>query len=325
MRRVQRVAAEILFEVALVIIFLKAYNLVRNQFGSQKCTPEYALGHATQVIWLEEVLGIFWEQQIQGMVIKFTHWIKFWNIFYGTAHMAVTVFVLGYLFALKPGAYQRCRTVFIVMNILAIAGYAAYPLMPPRLVPTCDDPYGGCVKQYTWVDTLHEVGGLWSWKDKAVSKVSNHYAAMPSMHAGYSLWCSMSMYGHASHAVLRGLAVVYPILTLYCIVVTANHYFMDAIIGSCVFWVATKVAAFVPRVGRGANDEVEDMVTDAEERIGLLPISVQAVEVVPVKSPSNHNLLSNAKLSPVPDIENGQDNSPKVKALHITKFSLQKR
>ncbi len=91
------------------------------------------------------------------MVIHWTSWVRFWNIFYGTAHMAVTIFVLGYLFALKPGAYQRCRTVFIIMNVLALSGYAGYPLMPPRLVNACDDPYGGCMKGYRFVDTLHEV------------------------------------------------------------------------------------------------------------------------------------------------------------------------
>jgi hypothetical protein len=99
---------------------------------------------------------------LQGMVLGWTWWIKFWNIFYGSAHMAVTVFVLGFLFALRPAAYQSCRTVFILMNLLAIIGYAAYPLMPPRLVNVCDDPYGGCVREYSFVDTLHEVSAH-SW------------------------------------------------------------------------------------------------------------------------------------------------------------------
>lgn len=63
--RLQKLAAEIAFEVVLVVVFLKAYNMVRNQFGSQKCTPEFALGHAMQIINLERSLGIFWEQEIQ--------------------------------------------------------------------------------------------------------------------------------------------------------------------------------------------------------------------------------------------------------------------
>ena len=45
---------------------------------------------------------------------------------------------MQFLFALKPHAYQRCRNIFIVMNLLALIGYAAYPLMPPRLVNDCE-------------------------------------------------------------------------------------------------------------------------------------------------------------------------------------------
>lgn len=80
------------------------------------------------------------------MVLQYPYFIAFWNVFYGSAHMAVTIFVLFYLFAFKPSAYQRCRTIFLVMNVLALAGYALYPLMPPRLLSECSDPYGGCLK-----------------------------------------------------------------------------------------------------------------------------------------------------------------------------------
>lgn len=52
-------------ELLLIVLFLKAYNLVRNQFGSQKCTPQFALGHALQIIKAERALGLFWEQEVQ--------------------------------------------------------------------------------------------------------------------------------------------------------------------------------------------------------------------------------------------------------------------
>jgi hypothetical protein len=66
--------------------------------------------------------------------------------------------------------------------------------MPPRLVPSCDD-FGGCLSsQYHFVDTMDVFGGLWSWKDKAVGDVSNHYAAMPSMHTGYAAWTCVSVF-----------------------------------------------------------------------------------------------------------------------------------
>lgn len=276
-----RLTLESLFELLMVIVFLKAYNMTRNLFGSQACTPQFALGHAQQIILMEQALGMFWEQEIQAMVLPYKLWIRAWNIFYGSAHMAVTVFVLVFLFILKPPAYQRCRTIFIIMNLFAIIGYAAYPLMPPRLVNDCEDKYGGCQKGYTFVDTMEEYGGLWSWRQKGVAKVTNHYAAMPSMHAGYSLWCSLSMYEHSPFMLFRVLAVAYPFLTLYCIVVTANHFFLDAVAGIIMYMLAVKLAPFMPKIGRGANEATsapsQAGVSTGQQRLEdepLLPITV---------------------------------------------------
>ena len=53
---------ESLFELLIIVAFLKAYNMTRNLFGSQACSPQYALGHAEQVIIVEQLLGMFWEQ-----------------------------------------------------------------------------------------------------------------------------------------------------------------------------------------------------------------------------------------------------------------------
>jgi len=129
-----------------------------------------------------------------------------------------------------------------------------YPLMPPRLVPSCDE-YGGCLsKEYTFVDTMDVYGGLWSWKDKAVTDLSNHYAAMPSMHTGYAAWTCVSVFTTAAeHKWLKVLAVLHPVFTVYCIVVTANHYIVDAIAGAMCFLIAHKLAAWMPKYGRGAS------------------------------------------------------------------------
>lgn len=248
------VVLEACFELLLVIIFLKLYNVTRNLFGSQACSPATALAHAEQVIWAERILGIYWEEQVQSAMLWSLPWIRFWNVFYGSAHMAVTVFCLAFLFALRPVAYQRCRTTFMLMNASAIFFYAVYPLMPPRLVNSCD-AFGGCQKGYGYVDTLHVYGGFWSWKSKGIAKVTNHYAAMPSMHFGYSLWSSLSIYEHSPYAPLRVLAVVYPILTLYCITVTANHFFLDAVCGAFLYYLALKCTPYLPKIGRGAQGE----------------------------------------------------------------------
>lgn len=191
----------------------------------------------------------------QSMVLAYPRFIAFWNWFYGSTHMAATIFVLLYLFTFQPPAYQRCRTTFLVMNAIALVGYACYPLMPPRLLNACLDPYGGCLAepQYQFVDTMHMYGSLWSWRSKAISNFSNHYAAMPSMHMGYAAWCSASTFIYAQSRLLRAVAVVYPVLTLYCVTITGNHYPLDAVFGLLALWLAAKLGAWLPEVGRGAR------------------------------------------------------------------------
>eukprot|EP00955_Chlamydomonas_euryale_P085562 364111-Chlamydomonas_euryale.AAC.8 len=130
---------------------------------------------------------------------------------------------------------------------------------------------------FHYVDTMHEYGGLWSWRQKNVVKLSNQYAAMPSMHAGYSLWCSTSMYEHSPFKALRIAGALYPLFTMYCIVVTANHFLLDAVVGAVVFYVAHRAAPFMPHFGRGAApDGVGAYMQVPKSGSGGLVVSVNA-------------------------------------------------
>lgn len=66
---------------------------------------------------------------------------------------------------------QRARTALLLMNCIAIIGYAAFPLMPPRLVPDCATKYGGCDSDYSFIDTMDTLGGIWSWRGSALEGV----------------------------------------------------------------------------------------------------------------------------------------------------------
>ena len=133
-------------------------------------------------------------------------------------HFVVTAVAIIWLFRRQPWRYVRWRTTLAVTTALALVGFALYPLMPPRLLPG----------SYGFVDTLRTYGGLWSFDDGAMSKVSNQYAAMPSLHFAWSLWCCLVFLPALRRPWARALAVAYPLLTLFAIVVTANHYWLDA-------------------------------------------------------------------------------------------------
>ena len=230
-------------EVLYIVAFYGVYTAVRDTQGSAGggttgTSAVIAYHHARGVIRVERDLWIYREQQIQRFLLHHlgsltTPFFDFWNVWYGSAHFLVTAAVGVWLFRRDPGRYTLWRNTLAVTTALALIGFAAYPLMPPRLL---DFPFHNIAahRPYGFVDTLARYGGSWSFGSGAVEKVSNQFAAMPSLHIGWSVCCTLAVFPRCRRWWTRALAVVYPLLTLLCIVVTANHFFLDAVGGLVV-------------------------------------------------------------------------------------------
>ncbi|HVE45171.1 MAG TPA: polyprenyl synthetase family protein [Acidimicrobiales bacterium] len=210
-------------EVLYILVFYGVYSFIRNEGVATESKLE-AFRNARQVIRIERLLGTFHEETIQDWFLPWRAFISFWNVFYGTAHFVVTIFALVYLFRRMTHRYPLWRNTLACTTGLALIGFAFYPLMPPRLLPA----------GYGFVDTLKVIGGLWSFDSGAVAKVSNQYAAMPSLHFAWSTWCTLVLLPACRRRSTRALALSYPFLTLFAIVVTANHFWIDAAGGALV-------------------------------------------------------------------------------------------
>ena len=260
-------------EILVIGVVYMVYSFVRNQFGSATLAvgdePRHAFNNAVDIIKVEKAIGLFHEQAIQKWFIG-TRWIiQFFNIFYGTAHFVVTLAILIWLFIRKRSSFARWRTTLMVTTVLALIGFALFPLMPPRLLNAyardctknetetsevvCYRYGGGELSEelhqpnYHFVDTLRTVGGLWSFDSKKLDAVSNQYAAMPSLHIGWSTWCMLVLLTFTKKRWARALAIAYPILTLTVIVATANHYIIDAVGGLVILGAGYLVASWVER------------------------------------------------------------------------------
>jgi hypothetical protein len=205
-------------EVVYVLAFYGVYSFIRNSFGTDSGA---AFDNALRIIDLERFFGTFQEERIQEWFLDDRWFIQFWNLFYGTFHFVVTTFALIWMYVRWPQRYIRWRTALAVMTGAALIGFATFPLMPPRLLP---DHFG-------FVDTLRTYGGLWSFDDDALKRVSNQYAAMPSLHIGWAAWSMCVLWPAMRRPWSKGLVLLYPWLTLFAIVVTANHYWIDALGG----------------------------------------------------------------------------------------------
>ena len=169
------------------------YSLVRNQFGSAGGDPGPAYGHAVDIIDIEKALHLYFEAALQDWYLDLpaNGLIRLWNVYYGLAHFVVTLVALVWMFRRDPVRHRLLRNTLVLTTCLAVIGFAAYSLMPPRLL---DDPghYGGCqiyapesaaaaepraltapgCDKYGYVDTVARYGGWISFGSEEYEEVS---------------------------------------------------------------------------------------------------------------------------------------------------------
>jgi hypothetical protein len=205
-------------ELVAAILYYAVYSFIRNTQGSASVSGSVAFRNARRVIHLEELTGLYHERVIQHAFLRADLLMEFWNVFYGTFHFIVTIAVLVVLFRRFPTRYRRWRTALAATTALALIGFALYPLMPPRLLPPA----------YGFVDSLKAYGSLWSFDSGAMNRISNQFAAMPSLHFAWSLWCACAVVPALRRNWAKVVMALYPLITLCAIVITANHYVLDA-------------------------------------------------------------------------------------------------
>jgi membrane-associated phospholipid phosphatase len=227
-----------LAELALLRGFELSYTWVKDQAQSA-AAKDTAYANANRLVEWQRTINLFVEPQLQRLVIDLTWLVRALNLYYTTMHFGVTVAVLVWLYVRRRASYATARTVLIVSSMLALIGYFAFPLAPPRLYP-CN-----CI-----VDTLDVVGGSWSYYSAQVSHIANPYAAMPSVHMSWALWCALVLWRVGGRRSLRWAAVAHAVLTLVAIVLTGNHYWLDAVGGAAVLLVGASLTNWLRRLRR---------------------------------------------------------------------------
>jgi membrane-associated phospholipid phosphatase len=224
-------------EVIVIAAFYGLYTLVRDLRGTKPVSELQAFTNAKRIISAERWVGLFHEATFQHWFLNDRWLIRLCDDYYGTTHFIVTIGVLVFLFFWHPGQYRLWRNALAFITGLALIGFYFVPLMPPRLLPA----------GYHFVDTLKVIGGLWSFSSGPVNNVSNQYAAMPSLHCAWALWCALAVASLLKPWWAKALCFIYPAFTIFAVVVTANHYFADCIAGMLLVAVSYPLALAVTR------------------------------------------------------------------------------
>jgi hypothetical protein len=197
-----------------LVVAAGVFLLYRAGRGLSHGDADQALANTSLVLDIERALGIATERSVQSWTLGSQSVVDLLNHYYVMVHFPATVAFLVWVFVRHQGAYRSVRRWFVAVTLTALVVHVAFPLAPPRMLPG-------------FVDTLSEYGPRIYSADPQQS-VANQFAAMPSLHFGWALMVAVSII-----AILRTrrslLALAHPAITLFAIVATGNHYWLDAI------------------------------------------------------------------------------------------------
>ncbi len=217
---------KIVAEIFLLGIALPLYYLVR---GSAHERVGEAVVRGTQLVEFEKSLGIFWEADLQRLVLDHDWLVQFLNGFYLYGHLPVIGALAVWLYFRHHREYLLMRNVFLISGAIGLVVYVTFPVAPPRFLP-----------EWGFVDTVmdqYDTG-----RPMTPAFFVNEYAAMPSLHFGWNLLVSVAVWVASRNILLRAFAVVMPLMMLADIVLTANHYFVDAVAGLLVIALGAAIA-----------------------------------------------------------------------------------
>ncbi|GAB3662026.1 phosphatase PAP2 family protein [Actinocorallia lasiicapitis] len=204
----------LLRETALLVTLFLLYKVGRRVADGHQ---ERAFANADSVWRLERSLRLPEEASFQRLALH-DGLIQAVNAFYAYVHFPAIVLFLGWIYFRRAGHYGWIRTTLIAMTAGGLLLHVLVPLAPPRLLPGLG-----------MIDT-GAVYGPRVYGPPQSDGVNNQFAAMPSLHVGWALLIAVGLIATGRTAA-RLLWLLHPLATLLVVVATANHYWLDGLVG----------------------------------------------------------------------------------------------
>jgi hypothetical protein len=205
-------------QIAVVLGAVLAYEAARL---AMEPNWAQAFTNARRIVSLEQVLGIAWEQSLQRAFLAMPDLVTALNIFYFVGHFLFTGIFFFWLYHRSRDGFRSFRDGFLVATAIAVVIHWLFPTAPPRLAEDGIE------------DTLRVLSGI-DIGSPTSSALSNPVAAVPSLHAAYALGVGIGLLRYARSPLVRFAGAIYPPLVVLTIVVTGNHFVLDALAGIAV-------------------------------------------------------------------------------------------
>lgn len=215
----------LVLQFALLLVALGLYLTTRRlTMGNARD----AGNNARDILNLEAVLGIDVEHTLQRLILDWPSIVTLMNWIYVWGHWPVLAITAIWLFMRHRREFTLFRNALIISGLLGLVVFAFFPVMPPRLLGT------------GMVDTVAQ----WSSSHHILQPPSlvNQYAAVPSFHVGWNVLVAVAIFRARPKSDLRFFAIIGPIAMIASVVLTGNHYLLDAVAGIAVVAVAWMLA-----------------------------------------------------------------------------------
>ena len=222
--RVGPTALSALRELVLVALLFEFYRLGRLLARGEVAS---ARRHAEFVHRLEHALRLPSEADLQALVPS-DAWLHAANVYYVSVHFPAMIAFLVWGYVFRPRwEYVWTRNLVAALTGAALVVHIYYPLAPPRMFP-----------QWGFVDTMAVLGP--DAYAGASGDLANQFAAMPSLHIG---WAALIAYvvHRTGPKWLAWVATLHLTITVFVVVVTANHYWMDGVVALVLLAAVSRV------------------------------------------------------------------------------------
>jgi PAP2 superfamily protein len=221
--------------VQLAVLAL-AYWAWRHARGAVHGGIGVSFSHARDLVSAERSLHLLIEPSVQHWAVA-ADWpadVARWG--YANLHFKGSCLMLAILYFGYRGSYGFVRNAVLAAMAISVIVYALFPTAPPRFLPELG------------LDPSSAVTGNTPYLSHPGDPLFNAFAAVPSMHVGFSVILAWSLALLVRKAVARTLLFAYPLLMTYVVVASGNHFVLDAVFGLVTAALAVGVAMVLGRV-----------------------------------------------------------------------------
>ena len=192
-----------------------------------------AFDNAARIEDLERWGHFAWEQSLQRVFLGMPDLVQAMNLFYFVGHFVLTGIFFTWLYFRSRDGFRSVRNAFLIATAISLFIHWQFPTAPPRLAGV------------GLTDTLRAFSGIDIGSPHS-APFSNPVAAVPSLHAGFALGVAYGVVKFVEARWMKVLAVLYPVAVVLTIVVTGNHFILDAVAGMLVMIIGFMAASHLP-------------------------------------------------------------------------------